>query len=51
MKEVVLTLIYASIPVSLFAIAAFLMYTRTPYWWAFLVAVVLITGSMRWSVS
>lgn len=50
MKEFFITALYVAIPVSLFAMAAFLIHQRADGWGWFLLAVVCITGSMRWEI-
>lgn len=50
MKELLITLAYCSIPISLFGMAAFLIYKGTPGWGWFLFVVFCICGSIKWSI-
>lgn len=50
MRQFFITALYVSIPISLFGFAAWLVYKQAPGWGWFLFAVVLVTGSIKWSV-
>ena len=49
MKEILINAIYCSVPISLFAIAAWLIYKQAVGWGWFLFCVVLVVGSLDMS--
>ena len=49
MKEAVIVLIFSLIPIMLFSLAAYLIYKNVSGWGWFLLAVVIVVGSSKFS--
>lgn len=50
MKEFLIVMLYAVIAVSLFGMAAFLIYNQVSGWGWFLFVVIIYVGSLKWNV-